>query len=152
MAPGNDRQKILLNQTDQAMIWGAPDLRQRYPLSLDSDVLMSNRFHLLFEVRSPSRRFSGPERLVKKIFSKEKNSLPSSRRTPLKDLIKNMAAKSRDYPPGKYLLRKGRLANVVEARDQFICEAVLEQGYLASQVADFLVCHPSNVSGALQKS
>ncbi len=50
MARGNDRQKILLNQTDQAMIWGAPDLRQRYPLSLDSDVLMSNHFHLLFEV------------------------------------------------------------------------------------------------------
>ena len=31
-------------------------------------------------------------------------------------------------------------------------EAVLEQGYLASQVANFLVCHPSNVSRALQKN
>ena len=31
-------------------------------------------------------------------------------------------------------------------------EAVLEQGYLASQVAEFLACHPSIVSGVLQKS
>jgi len=29
------------------------------------------------------------------------------------------------------LSRKGRLANVVKARDRFIREAVLEQGYLA---------------------
>ena len=54
--------------------------------------------------------------------------------------------------PAEILLRKGRLANVVNARDQFIREAVLEQGYLASQVAEFLSCHPSNVSRALQKS
>lgn len=31
------------------------------------------------------------------------------------------------------LLRKGRLGNVVSARDRFIREAVLQQGYLASQ-------------------
>jgi hypothetical protein len=48
-------------------------------------------------------------------------------------------------------LRKGRLANVVEARDRFIRGAVLDQGHLASEVADFLACHPSNVSRALQK-
>jgi hypothetical protein len=30
-------------------------------------------------------------------------------------------------------------------------KVVLEQGYLASQVAKFLACHPSNVSRALQK-
>ena len=35
--------------------------------------------------------------------------------------------------------------------DLFIRKAVLEQGYLASQVAKFLACHPSNVSRALQK-
>jgi hypothetical protein len=29
---------------------------------------------------------------------------------------------------------------------------VLDQGYLASQVAEFLACHPSNISRALQKS
>jgi len=50
------------------------------------------------------------------------------------------------------LSRKGRLANVVKALDRFIREAVLEQGYLASQVAEFLACHPSNISRALQKS
>lgn len=40
------------------------------------------------------------------------------------------------------------LANVVKARGRFIREAVLEQGYRASQLADFLACHPSNVSRA----
>ena len=61
-----------------------------------------------------------------------------------------MAAKSGF--PAEILLRKGRLANVVEVRDRFIREALLEQGYLASQVAHFLNCHPSNVSRALQKT
>jgi len=40
---------------------------------------------------------------------------------------------------------------MVEARDWFICRAVLEEGYLASELASFLGCHPSNVSRALQK-
>jgi hypothetical protein len=52
--------------------------------------------------------------------------------------------------PAEKSLRKGRLANVVNARDQLIREAVLEQGYLTSQVAEFLSCDPSNVSRALQ--
>jgi hypothetical protein len=39
----------------------------------------------------------------------------------------------------------------VNSRDRFIRDAVLEQGYPASQVASFLNCHPSNVSRALQK-
>jgi hypothetical protein len=52
---------------------------------------------------------------------------------------------------GDMLLRKGRLANIV-VRDRSIREAVLEQGYLASQVAKFLGGHPSNVCRALQKS
>jgi REP-associated tyrosine transposase len=93
--------------------------------------------------------FLGPERFVKKI-SNEKISLPISRRAPLKDLIKNVAAKS--GLSADILLRKGRLANVVKARDRFIREAVFEQGYRASQLADFLACHPSNVSRALQES
>ena len=50
------------------------------------------------------------------------------------------------------LVTASYLANLVNCRDQFIREAVLEQGYLASQVAEFLSCHPSNVSWALQKS
>jgi len=40
----------------------------------------------------------------------------------------------------------------VNARDRFIREAVLQQGYLPSRVANFLDCHLSNVSRALQKS
>jgi putative transposase len=93
--------------------------------------------------------FLGPERFVKKI-SKETIRPPISRRVSLKDLLKSVAASSR--LPAEILLRKGRLANVVEARDRFIREAVLEPGYLASQVAHFLNSHPSNVSRALQKS
>ena len=93
--------------------------------------------------------FLGPERFVKKI-AKETIPPPVSRRASLKDLIKSVATKAR--LPAEILLRKGRLANVVEARERFIREAVLEQGYLASQVAHFLSCHPSNVSRALQGS
>ncbi len=92
--------------------------------------------------------FLGPEHFVKKI-SKETVPAPISRCASLKDLLKSVAAKSRF--PAEILLRKGRLANVVETRDRFIREGVLEHGYLASQVADFLACHPSNVSRALQK-
>ena len=93
--------------------------------------------------------FLGPERFVKKI-AKQKVPSPVSRRTSLKDLLKSVAAKL--GVPAVILPRKGRLANLVETRDRFIREAVLEQGYLASQVADFLSCHPSNVSRALLKS
>jgi len=67
-----------------------------------------------------------------------------------KDLIKNVAVKS--GLSADILSRKGGLTNVVESRDRFIREAVLEQDYLASQVPAFLACHPSNVSRALQKS
>ena len=93
--------------------------------------------------------FLGPERFVKKM-AKETLPPPVSRRASLKDLLKSVATKAR--LPAAILLRKGRLGNVVEARDRFIREAVLEQGYLASQVADFLACHPCNVSRALQKN
>jgi REP-associated tyrosine transposase len=93
--------------------------------------------------------FLGPERFVKKL-AKEMIPPPISRRSSLTDLLKSVAAKS--GVPAVTLLRKGRPAKVVLARDRFICEAVLEQGYLASQVANFLACHPSNISRALQKS
>jgi len=93
--------------------------------------------------------FLGPERFVKKI-AKESVAPPSSRRATLKDLLRSVAAKSGLSP--EILLRKGRLARVVNARDQFMRDAVLQQGYLASQVATFLACHPSNVSRALQKT
>jgi putative transposase len=93
--------------------------------------------------------FLGPERFVKKIA--KESVLPSiSRRASLNDLLKRVGAKSGFS--AEILLRKGRLASIVNARDQFIRKAVLEQGYLASQVAHFLNCHPSNVSRALQKT
>ena len=93
--------------------------------------------------------FLGPERFVKKI-AKESVAPPRSRRATLRDLLKSAAAKSR--LSAEILLRKGRLGSVVNARDRFIRDAVLQQGYLASQVAAFLNCHPSNVSRALQKT
>lgn len=92
--------------------------------------------------------FLGPEHFVKKI-AKRTVPPPIIRRSSLKDLLKSVAAKS--GLPADILVRKGRLAPVVRTRDRFIREAVLDQGYLASQVAAFLACHPSNVSRALQK-
>ena len=80
---------------------------------------------------------------------KEKITLRSSQQAPLKKLIKNVAANSR--LSANILLRKTRLANVIKA-DQFFWGAMLEDGYFASQVVNFLGCHPSNVSRAMQKS
>ena len=93
--------------------------------------------------------FLGSERFVKKI-AKEPVPPSSSRRATLRDLLKSVAAKS--GLSAEILLRKDRLGSVVNARDRFIQEAVLQQGYLASQVASFLNYHPSNISRALQKT
>lgn len=93
--------------------------------------------------------FLGSERFVKRM-SKEKTPPPVSRRASLKDLIKRVAAKSGLEP--ETVRRRGRTAKMVETRDRFICEAVLKQGYLATEVAAFLGCHPSNISRALQKN
>ena len=79
--------------------------------------------------------FLGPERFVKKI-AKEPVPPSSSRRATLRDLLKSVAAKS--GLSAEILLHKSRLGSVVNARDRFIREAVLQQGYLASQVASFL--------------
>ena len=73
----------------------------------------------------------------------------SSRRATLRDLLKSVAAKS--GLSAEILLRKAQLGSVVNARDRFIRDAVLKQGYLASQVASFLNSHPSNISRALQR-
>jgi hypothetical protein len=93
--------------------------------------------------------FLGPERFVKKMAN---GAIPpsKSRRASLSDLLKRVAAKS--GLSAELLLRKGRLGSVVNARDRFVRDAVLAQGYTASQVAKFLNCHPSNVSRALQKT
>ena len=61
---------------------------------------------------------------MKKI-AKETIPPPISRRESLKDLLKSVAVKS--GVPDETLLRKGRLANVVNTRDRFIREAVLEE-------------------------
>ena len=74
---------------------------------------------------------------------------PVSRRVSLENLLHKVASRAGLDPQS--LKRKGRMAKMVEARDRFICEAVLEEGYLASELAEFLGCHPSNVSRALQK-
>jgi hypothetical protein len=80
---------------------------------------------------------------------KEKTAPPASRRVSLGNLLQRVASGARLDP--RSLKRKGRTAKMVEARDRFICRAVLEEGYLASELASFLGCHPSNVSRALQK-
>jgi hypothetical protein len=64
--------------------------------------------------------FLGSERFVKKI-AKEPVPPTISRRASLRDLLKSVAVKS--GVPAEILLRKGRLANVINARDQFIREA-----------------------------
>jgi hypothetical protein len=69
---------------------------------------------------------------------------------PLRELLRKLAVKAEVEPEA--LRRKGRAAKLVEARDRFICQAVIEQGYRASEVAAFLHCHPSNTSRALQKA
>ena len=73
-----------------------------------------------------------------------------SRRASLRDLLKSVAVKS--GVPAEILLRKGRLANVINARDQFIREAYWSRVISLPRWADFLSCHLSNVSRALQKS
>lgn len=92
--------------------------------------------------------FLGTERFIKK-FAREKTPPPASRRVSLSDLLGKIALKRR--VKSEALRRKGRAARLVEARDRFICQAVIEQGYRAAEVAEFLHCHPSNITRALQK-
>ena len=80
---------------------------------------------------------------------KEKAAPLASRRESLGHLLEKVASGARLNP--RSLKRKGRTAKMVEARDRFICQGVFEEGYLASELASFLGCHPSNVSRALQK-
>ena len=49
------------------------------------------------------------------------------------------------------LSRKGRLANVLKARDLFIRKGVLEQGYLASQLADLLLAIRPTLAGRCRR-
>jgi len=65
------------------------------------------------------------------------------------ELIKQLDTKAGMEP--QTLRRKGRMVRIVEARDRFMQTTVFEEGYLASEVNDFLACHPANVSRALRK-
>jgi len=83
--------------------------------------------------------FLGPERFINKIPG-ERMPPPTSRRASLGDLLTKFAREAGLEP--RPLRRKGRTAAVVATRDRFICYAVMEEGYLASEVAQFLGCHP----------
>ena len=73
-----------------------------------------------------------------------------SRRVSLGNLLQKVASVAGLDPQS--LKRKGRMAKIVEARDRFICEAVLEEGYLAAELGHFLGCHPSDVSRVVQQA
>lgn len=92
--------------------------------------------------------FLGSERFVKNMV-KEKTPPSESRRVSLGNILHKVASGA--GLNAQSLKRKGRMAKMVEARDLFICTAVLEERSLASELAGFLRCHPSNVSRALQK-
>lgn len=86
---------------------------------------------------------------VKRVEKKDRKGLPSRRRAPIGKALGRVAAQvelSAEVVQGG-----GRSARLVEVRDRFMWEAVLEEGYRASEVAAFLGCHASNVSRASQK-
>lgn len=93
--------------------------------------------------------FLGSERFIKRI-ARERTPATRSQRVPLRELLQTLAARAGLEP--ETLHRKGRTAAVVATRDLFIRHAVMEEGYFASELAEFLGCHPSNVSRALQKN
>jgi hypothetical protein len=131
---------------DPGPVLGELNTAARYEAFIREGVKESYRAEWHPGERAP---FLGPEQFKKKI-AKEQPLPPVSRRTPLKELLKRDAANSGMEP--ETIERKGRTAKTVETRDRFICQAVLEQGYLAAEVARFLGCHPSNISRALQKN
>ena len=71
--------------------------------------------------------FLGSERFVRKMV-KEKTSPPASRRGSLGNLLQKVASGARLNPQS--LKRKGRTTDIVEARDRFICQAVLRKDIL----------------------
>jgi hypothetical protein len=97
---------------------------------------------------SESAPFLGTEQFVKRVAKRRGSSFvahpPSLER--LWQEAAEHAGLSREA-----LRSGGRSMRVVEARDGFIRRAVFEAGYRAVTVANFLGCHASNVSRALQK-
>jgi REP element-mobilizing transposase RayT len=92
--------------------------------------------------------FLGSEKFVKRMV-RERTPPSVSRRVPLVELLRRVAAKAGIEP--EIVRHQGRTARVVQTRDRFISQAVKEQGYGGAEVAEFLRCHPSNISRALQK-
>src|SRR2546430_8439543 len=72
--------------------------------------------------------FLGSERFVRKI-AREKAPPAASRRVSLGELLRKIAVKAALEPEA--LRRKGRAARLVDARDRFICQAIVDQGYRA---------------------
>ena len=133
MARGNDGQKRFLKQSD-------------YEAFVREDIKETYRAEWHPGDHAP---FLGSEKFLKRI-AHEKTPPPTARCIRLEELLRKQAARAGFEP--QTLRRKGRTAKIVETRDSFIRQAVLEQGYLASELASFLSCHPSNVSRALQKN
>ena len=92
--------------------------------------------------------FLGSEKFVKKL-SRQKSEPPGAHRRSLAELLTSVARRGGFAP--QVLRHGGRTANVVQWRDRFICQAIEEHGYRASEVAQYLGCHPSNISRAVQK-
>ena len=154
MVRGIEKRRIVDDATDRRDFvrrLGALAEETRTPIY--AWALMSNHVHMLLCNRAEwppgdHAPFLGSERFVRKMV-KEKAPPPVSRRVSLSHLLGRIASAARLEPQS--LKRKGRTARMVEARDRFICQAVWEEGCLASELASFLGCHPSNVSRALQK-
>lgn len=79
---------------------------------------------------------------------KEKKETSSHRPVAMEALCKQVA-KAAGFTI-ESLRGHGRSALLVAARHRFIRQAVLEEGYGATKVAQFLRCHASNVSRVLQ--
>jgi hypothetical protein len=112
---------------------------------------MSNHFHLLLEVvDAPTARII--QSLVTG-YVRRFNAINQHKGHLFQGRYKAIVCDRESYLlEPQALRRKGRAARLVEARDQFICQAVMEQGYRASEVAAFLHCHPSNTAGHCRKN
>ena len=92
--------------------------------------------------------FLGDEAFVTRVAKAGKPS-PSRRPRPMEVLLKEVARRA--GLDADTLLHRGRSAAIVEARDEFIRRAVLQEGHRAATIAAFLGCQASNVSRALRK-
>ena len=92
--------------------------------------------------------FLGTERFVKKI-SKETIPPPISRRISLKDLLKRVGPTS--GVPAEILVRKGRLANLVQTRDRSSAKLYWNRATSLRRWRNFLLVI-RHVTRALQKN